>query len=44
MKSLKLIGLAFAAQELESIPREKHDVPLDAVVTETGVRHFGTGA
>jgi 5-formyltetrahydrofolate cyclo-ligase len=38
----RLIGLAFAAQELEAIPREAHDIPLDAVVTETGVRHFGS--
>ncbi|MHA6690793.1 5-formyltetrahydrofolate cyclo-ligase [Devosia sp. A449] len=36
-----LVGLAFAAQELEQIPREAHDVPLDAIVTEAGVRHFG---
>jgi 5-formyltetrahydrofolate cyclo-ligase len=40
-KKPRLIGLAFAAQELDAIPRESHDVPLDAVVTETGVRHFG---
>lgn len=35
-----LIGLAFAAQELDHIPRESHDVPLDAVITENGVRFF----
>lgn len=40
-KKPRLIGLAFCAQELDAIPRESHDVPLDAVVTETGVRHFG---
>ncbi|WEK04893.1 MAG: 5-formyltetrahydrofolate cyclo-ligase [Candidatus Devosia phytovorans] len=39
-----LVGLAFAVQELDSIPRESHDVPLDAVVTEAGVRHFGAAA
>ena len=43
-KKPKLIGLAFAAQELEAIPREAHDVPLDAIVTEAGVRHFGSDA
>ncbi|NMA96725.1 MAG: 5-formyltetrahydrofolate cyclo-ligase [Phyllobacteriaceae bacterium] len=37
-----LIGLAFSAQELAHIPREDHDVPLDAVVTELGVRFFET--
>lgn len=35
-----LIGLAFSAQELSPIPRQDHDVPLDAVVTENGVRFF----
>ena len=40
-KKPKLVGLAFAAQELEIIPREEHDVPLDAVITEAGLRHFG---
>ena len=40
-KRPRLIGLAFAAQELDAIPRELHDLPLDAVVTEAGVRHFG---
>ncbi|QQR39709.1 5-formyltetrahydrofolate cyclo-ligase [Devosia rhizoryzae] len=35
-----LVGLAFAAQELSHVPRQEHDLPLDAVVTETGVRFF----
>lgn len=37
----RLVGFAFSAQELNHIPREMHDVPLDAVVTEQGIRHFG---
>jgi 5-formyltetrahydrofolate cyclo-ligase len=37
----RLVGLAFACQEVPHVPREDHDVPLDAVVTENGVRHFG---
>jgi 5-formyltetrahydrofolate cyclo-ligase len=37
----RLIGLAFASQEMERIPREPHDIPLDAVVTELGYRSFG---
>ena len=41
-KKPMLIGLAFAAQELSHIPREPHDVPLDAIVTENGVRFFGS--
>jgi 5-formyltetrahydrofolate cyclo-ligase len=39
-KRPKLIGLAFSAQVLSMIPREPHDLPLDMVVTEKGVRHF----
>jgi len=39
-----LIGLAFAAQEIDTIPREEHDIPLDIIVTEAGVRHFGASA
>jgi 5-formyltetrahydrofolate cyclo-ligase len=39
-KRPRLVGLAFAAQELEDIPREAHDVPLDTIVTERGARHF----
>jgi 5-formyltetrahydrofolate cyclo-ligase len=30
------IGLAFAAQEVDAVPDEAHDRPLDAVVTEHG--------
>ena len=36
----RLVGLAFAAQELDTIPREAHDVPLDVIVTEQGARSF----
>ena len=40
-KRPRLVGYAFAAQEIDHIPRDSHDIPLDAVVTEAGVRHFG---
>jgi 5-formyltetrahydrofolate cyclo-ligase len=40
-KKPQLIGLAFAVQEFDEIPRLDHDVPLDAVITETGLRMFG---
>ncbi|MDB5539832.1 MAG: 5-formyltetrahydrofolate cyclo-ligase [Devosia sp.] len=36
----RLIGFAFALQEVDHIPRDAHDVPLDAIVTEQGVRNF----
>jgi 5-formyltetrahydrofolate cyclo-ligase len=42
-KKPRLVGLAFAAQEMPVIPRDTHDIPLDSLVTEEGVRHF-TGA
>lgn len=38
-----LIGLCFSQQEAESIPRDPWDVPLDAVITEQGVRWFTSG-
>jgi 5-formyltetrahydrofolate cyclo-ligase len=39
-KRPRLVGIAFAAQELDTIPRESHDVPLDVIVTEHGAHHF----
>jgi 5-formyltetrahydrofolate cyclo-ligase len=39
-KRPRLVGFAFAAQELPEIPRAPHDVLLDSIVTERGVRHF----
>jgi len=30
----RIIGLAFSCQEMEAIPAEIHDIPLDAVITE----------
>jgi 5-formyltetrahydrofolate cyclo-ligase len=38
--SLRAIGIAFAGQEVESLPREPHDQKLDAIVTENGLRRF----
>jgi 5-formyltetrahydrofolate cyclo-ligase len=31
-----VIGLAYAGQQIERVPREAHDQPLDAILTETG--------
>lgn len=36
-----LVGYAFGVQELDDIPREAHDIPLDYLVTEAGVKRFG---
>jgi 5-formyltetrahydrofolate cyclo-ligase len=43
-KKPKLVGIAFAAQELDLIPREPHDMPLDLLITEAGARQFGADA
>lgn len=32
-----LVGLAFAVQEVEKVPFEPHDIPLDFIVTEEGL-------
>lgn len=35
-----LIGLAYDVQEVAALPYAAHDVPLDAIVTESSVRRF----
>jgi 5-formyltetrahydrofolate cyclo-ligase len=35
-----LMGIAFEAQRCAPLARARHDVPLDAIVTEAGLRHF----
>jgi 5-formyltetrahydrofolate cyclo-ligase len=35
-----VVGLAFEAQRCASLPRARHDVPLDAVLTELGLHPF----
>ncbi len=32
-----VIGLAFAAQEVNKVPIERHDQPLDGIITEKGI-------
>jgi 5-formyltetrahydrofolate cyclo-ligase len=36
----RLVAIAFDCQEVEAVPAEPHDVPLDAVLTESGLRRF----
>lgn len=38
--TIRAIGVAYAGQEVPELPREAHDHPLDAVITESGVRKF----
>ncbi len=35
-----LIGIAFDCQQVDAVPFEPHDVPLDAILTESGLRRF----
>ena len=39
-RSVTLIGVAFAIQEVASVPFEAHDRPMDAVLKEGGLRWF----
>jgi 5-formyltetrahydrofolate cyclo-ligase len=39
-RSVWVIGLAYAGQQVDDLPAEAHDQPLDAVLTETGYRTF----
>lgn len=34
------IGIAYAGQEVPSLPAEPHDMALSAILTEQGLRHF----
>lgn len=36
----RLIGIAFDVQKVEEIPAEPHDMPLDAILTESGLTRF----
>ena len=42
LKPERTIGIAFAGQEVEALPHEPHDIALDCVITESGVRNFRT--
>ena len=35
-----LVGLAFECQRVDALPARPHDIPLDRLVTEAGVRRF----
>ena len=37
-----VIGLAYAGQEIDAAPRDEHDQPLDAILTETGYHRVPT--
>jgi 5-formyltetrahydrofolate cyclo-ligase len=37
---IRAIGLAYAAQEMENLPTEAHDIALDGVLTERGLTRY----
>jgi 5-formyltetrahydrofolate cyclo-ligase len=37
-----LVGISYAFQVVEWLPREPHDIPLDAVVTDHGILRFSS--
>ena len=39
----RLVGVAFDCQEVAAVPDEAHDVRLESVLTESGLRHFEGG-
>ncbi len=39
-RSPRLIGIAFDIQRVQSVPAEPHDVAVDAILTESGLKHF----
>lgn len=41
---LRAIGVGYAAQELENIPAEAHDMALDGILTENGLLSFQEGS
>jgi 5-formyltetrahydrofolate cyclo-ligase len=40
LKGVPAVGIAYAGQEVPLLPREGHDHPLDAVITENGLVRF----
>ena len=40
-RAVFVLGLAFAGQEIEAVPMDKHDQRLDAILTETGYIEVG---
>lgn len=40
--SPRLIGIAFDCQEVATVPDEPHDVVIPEIITESGLRRFGT--
>ena len=40
LKGVAAIGVAYANQEIPSVPHEAHDMRLDMILTESGLRRF----
>ena len=42
--TITAVGVAYAGQEVDNLPNDAHDELLDMILTETGLRKFGTQA
>ena len=40
LSGARAIGIAYSGQRVETLPREPHDHPLDAILTEQGLKEF----
>lgn len=40
LSGARAIGIAYAGQRMESLPHDAHDHPLDAILTEDGLKEF----
>jgi 5-formyltetrahydrofolate cyclo-ligase len=40
LAGVRRVGIAYAGQQVSAVPREPHDLVLDAVITENGVHRF----
>ncbi len=39
----QLIGIAFECQQVDTVPAEPHDIPLETIITESGLRFMTNG-
>jgi 5-formyltetrahydrofolate cyclo-ligase len=39
-RNVRAVGVAYAGQEVSSLPAQAHDMALEAIITEQGLRRF----
>lgn len=40
LSGVRAVGIAYGGQRMESLPHDRHDHPLDAILTEDGLKEF----